>query len=150
MNRKGVLGTGLLYFVYFLMMVLILGGIYGGLIAFFGKGYDARKSESQTMLDKTKECFADSGFFDLDTELNKEAFFDKCGFSSEVLEDGEHFIYVNNSKGKEFFVGVTDFSVRCNLAGRQRNKELPLCSEFRRGNNYILAGSSQSARRIAI
>ena len=149
-DRKGVLGTGLLYLVYFLMMVLILGGIYGGLIAFFGKGYDSRKSEADVMRDRTKECFTDNGFFYLYTELNKETFFEKCGISKDVLEDGKHLIYVNNSKGKEFFVGVTDFSIRCNLVGAQKNKDLPLCSEFREGNNYILTASSQGARRVVI
>ena len=150
--RKGsTLGSGLLYFIYFLMMALILAGIYGGFIAYFGKGYDSRLGESKLLLKETRECFEREGF-DL-TKLDKEVFFDKCKFSSKILEDGEHFIYINNSAGKEFSVGVADFKTRCGLNVRVKNKDFPLCSKHEPesgvNGNYFLVGSSQNSRRVA-
>ncbi len=147
MYRKGVLGTGLLYFVYFLMMALILAGIYGGLIAFFGKGYDSRLGESRLLLKETRECF-EREKFDL-SSLDKPVFFDKCKFSSKVIEDGNHFIYVNNSKGAELSIGVSDYKVRCGLDARLKNREYPLCDDYKSDNYYILVGSSQNSRRVA-
>lgn len=149
--RKGTLGSGLLYVIYFLMMALILAGIYGGLIAYFGKGYDSRLSESKMLLKETRECFNNEKF-DL-TKLNKEVFFDKCRISSKVIEDGEHFIYVKDKNGKEFTVGVTDYKSRCFLNARVKNKDYPLCMEHKpvigTDGNYFLVGSSQNSRRVA-
>lgn len=150
--RNGTLGSGLLYFIYFLMMALILAGIYGGLIAYFGSGYDSRIGESKLLLKETRECF-DTEKFDL-AKLNKEMFFDKCGFSSKVLEDGEHLVYIRDKNGKEFSVGVTDYKNRCFLNARVKNKDFPLCAKHEpmkgTDGNYFLVGSSQNSRRVAV
>jgi len=147
--RKGTLGSGLLYFVYFLMIALIVGGIYGGLIAYFGKGYDYREREANLLLQETKDCFADEGFFDLNTDLKEDLFFDKCGFNRNVLEDGNHMIYIKNKNNIEFSVGVADFRVKCFLNARTKNRDYPICVPYELDGNYILVGSSQNSKRVA-
>lgn len=142
-------GSGIMYFVFFVMAAIIIAGIFGGLVAFFGKGYDYRESEARALLKDVRECFDREGF-DL-TKLDKVVFFDKCKISSKVIEDGNHFVYVKDKVGKEFSVGVTDFSVRCGLNARFKNKGMPLCARY--GSNAdkyeFLIGSSQNSKRVA-
>ena len=145
--RKGAIGTSILFLVYLFMVFLIVAGIYGGLIAFFGKGYDSRLGESRVLLKETRECF-EREKFDFD-KLSKEVFFDKCRFSSKVLDDGNHFIFVNNTKGEEFSIGVSDYKVRCGLDVRLKNMDYPLCDDYKSDNYYILVGSSQNSRRVS-
>ncbi len=148
-SRKGVLSTGVLYSVYFFMMAVIALGIYGGLIGYFGTGYDYRKAEARTMLDEVKECFFTESL-DLNS-LTPEFFYEKCGMSKAVIEDGEHMIYLKDKSGKDFVLGVTDFKTRCFLSVGQKNKDYPICSSYGKdvsGEDYILVGSSQNSRRI--
>lgn len=149
MNQRGVLGTGLLYSVYFFMMAVIAIGIYGGLVGYFGTGYDYRKAESRSLLDSVRDCVnrenLDFG------SLVSEAFYEKCRISKKVIEDGEHLIYIKDKNGKEFVLGTSDFKTRCFLNVRERNKDYPICSSYGRevsGEDYILVGSSQNSRRI--
>lgn len=148
-SRKGVLGTGVLYSIYFLMMAVIAIGIYGGLVGYFGTGYDYRKAESRALLDEVKECF-DREKLDLPS-LTNDIFYSKCRLGKAVIEDGEHMVYIRDKSGKEFTTGVTDFKTRCFLNVRYRNKDLPICTSFGKdvpNENYILVGSSQNSRRI--
>ena len=148
LSRRGNLGSGILYSVFFLMMLMIAGGIVGGTYAFFGKGYDSRLSESLFLFYKVKICFEKNNFFDNGFIDNLSLFYEKCSISKEVLEDGEHLIYVKRiSDGKEFFVGVYDFTVRCELDASFKNKDLPLCERREIGGYELLVGSSQSSRR---
>jgi len=147
--RRGALGSGLLYFVFLLIVFMIVGGIYGGLIAFFGKGYDYRFDESISLSQEVKECFVREGFFDLTTELDKNVFLEKCKISGKVLEDGEHLIYMKNKNGVEFSIGVDDFKNRCFFSARFRNRDLPLCVPLESvEGDYLLVGSSQNSRRV--
>ncbi|MGV8131691.1 MAG: hypothetical protein ACP5N7_06350 [Candidatus Pacearchaeota archaeon] len=149
MNKRGVLSTGVLYSVYFFMMAVIALGIYGGLIGYFGTGYDYRKAEARTMLDEVKECFFTENF-DLNS-LTPEFFYEKCKISKAVIEDGEHMIYIKNGAGKEFVLGVADFKNRCFLNVAEKNKDYPICASYGkdvRGEDYILVGSSQNSRRV--
>lgn len=149
MNKRGVLGTGLLYSVYFFMMAVIAIGIYGGLIGYFGTGYDYRKAESRALLDEVKECIGGEKFdFSI---LTSDDFYARCKIAKSVIEDGEHLIYIKDKSGKEFVLGVTDFKNRCFLNVRERNKDYPICSSYGRdadGEDYILVGSSQNSRRV--
>lgn len=145
-SRKGVLSTGVLYSVYFFMMAVIAIGIYGGMIGYFGTGYDYRKAESRNLLDSVRECVNRENF-DL-SSLTPEAFYEKCSISKAVIEDEEHMIYLKDKDGNEFTLGVADFKTRCFLNVKGKNKDYPLCSEFKQGDNFILVGSSQNSRRI--
>ncbi|MEK6847181.1 MAG: hypothetical protein AABY16_03380 [Nanoarchaeota archaeon] len=150
-NRRGNLGSGILYSVFFLMMLMIAGGIVGGTYAFFGKGYDFRATEAEFLFSRIQSCFEKNNFFDSGFVEQPELFYEKCALSSEVLEDGEHLVYVKRiSDGKEFFAGVYDFTVRCGLDARFKNKGLPLCEPRERrviGGYEFIVGSSQNSRR---
>lgn len=148
LSKKGAVPEGILFIPFLITLGLIAAGLIGGLIAFYGKGYDIRFTESNQILQEVKECFAENGFFDLSL-IDESSFFQKCGVSKAVLEDGEHFVYLKNSKGAELSVGIEDFKVRCFLDARFRNKDLPLCVDFKsEKGDYILVGSSQNARRV--
>lgn len=150
MSRKGNLGSGILYSVFFLMMVMIAMGIVGGTYAFFGKGYDFRASESSVLFYQVKTCFEKNNFFDSGFVEQPNLFYEKCRLSKEVLEDGEHLVYVKRiSDGKEFFVGVYDYIVQCGLDVRLKNKDLPLCEPNVKtvGDYEFIVGSSQNSRR---
>ncbi|MEK6894613.1 MAG: hypothetical protein AABX10_04070 [Nanoarchaeota archaeon] len=149
MNRRGVLGTGVLYSIYFLMMAVIAIGIYGGLVGYFGTGYDYRKTEARILLDEVRDCFSQEKI-NLNS-LNEKDFYEKCGISKSVIGDGEHMIYVKSKTGVEFVTGVTDFKTRCFLNVRQKNKDYPICASYGKNvenEEYILVGSSQNSRRV--
>lgn len=149
LDRRGVLGTGVLYSIYFFMMAVIALGIYGGLVGYFGTGYDYRKAESRAMLDEVRECVSRENF-DLNS-LTPEFFYEKCEISKAVIEDGEHMIYLKDGAGKDFVLGVTDFKTQCFLSVGKKNKDYPICSSYGKdvvNEDYILVGSSQNSRRI--
>ncbi len=148
LGRRGNLGSGILYSVFFLMMLMIAGGIVGGTYAFFGKGYDSRLSESLFLFYQVKVCFEKNNFFEKGFIEQSDLFYEKCRINKEVLEDGEHLIYVKRvSDGKEFFEGVYDFTVRCGLGASEKNRALPLCERHEIGGYEILVGSAQISRR---
>ena len=158
-NRKGTAaGKGILFFVFFFMVILIAIGLVGGIFGFFGKGYDFRQQEAEVLGKKVMECFEENNFFENKFNDNKEMFFEKCRLSKEVLEDGNHLVFVSSSDGQEFFVGVYDFKNRCYFPGSDKNKNLPLCVppdpnvplKIEKGGkefNFIV-GSSQNSAKI--
>lgn len=144
-RRAEATGSGIMYFVFFLMVAVIVGGIYGGLIAFFGDGYNYRESEAFSLSEKVRYC-VEKEALDLNS-LTKEDFADKCKISLEVIEDGDHLIYLKKGE-REFFVGTLDFKVRCGLNSRFENSNFPLCNEINVSDTYVLTGSSQNSRRV--
>ncbi|MGV8142426.1 MAG: hypothetical protein ACP5NS_02205 [Candidatus Pacearchaeota archaeon] len=150
-SRRGAIGSGILFFVFFLMMAMIASGLAGGAYAFFGKGYDFREFESKPLFEEVKECFVDNNFFDKGFNENKTAFFETCDLSRETLEDGKHLVYVKRvSDNQEFFVGVYDYTLRCNFEARIKNRDLPLCKTETVGDYEIIVGSSQNSRRVSL
>ncbi|MBS3084153.1 hypothetical protein J4423_05085 [Candidatus Pacearchaeota archaeon] len=150
-RRGEVTGVGILYIVFFSMFVVILVvGIVGGLVAFFGKGYDYREGEARALLKSVRECF-EREKLDL-SNLNEDIFFQKCGISKSVIEDGKHIVYVKDKNNKEFVVGVADFKMRCGLYARFKNREMPLCASHPIDSEgyEFLVGSSQNVKRVAV
>ena len=95
-----------------------------------------------------KDCF-DSGKITFEG-LNEESLVEKCVLNKDILNDGEHIIYLKDSSGSEFSFGVDNFRVGCGLNARFDHLELPLCASFEYGSgNYILVGSSQNSRRVS-
>lgn len=149
LNRYGeATGSGLMYLVFFLMVVVIVGGIYGGIVAFFGKGYDYRQPESESLLGIVRDCVSKNKF-DL-SSLKNDDFFSKCVLNSNVIEDGNHMIYIRDSKNKEFIVGVKDFKTRCDFISRSNNLDFPSCSSIKVEDYDIIVGSSQNSKRILV
>ena len=147
-SKKGAIGEGSLYLIFFLIMAIIAIGVYGSLILYFGEGYDFRLKEAHSIQEETVLCFQKEGLFDINYKMEPTEFFEKCGFSSKILEDGHHFVYMTNGKGGELSIGVTDFKTRCFLNGAFKNRDLPLCTEYKVDDVYLLIGSSQNSKKV--
>jgi hypothetical protein len=149
MSRKGqVLGTGMLYIIYFLMMAIIAGGLYGGIISFFGNGYDIRKFDSETLKNSILECDYNKNLLDV-VFINETAFFERCSIDEKVLNNEDYLVFISNSEGKEFFRGVYDYRVRCDLIDAEKRLDFPKCSNYCKDNICVLTASAQKSRRVA-
>ena len=145
MRRKGaVAGSGILFFVFFFLMILIGGGIALGVYAFYGEDYDFRYAESELLLQEIMDC--------LENEKSIDEGFDiigKCGFNKNVLES-EHLVLIKDKNGDEIiFIGVRSYEEQCKLKGKQ----FPKCAKgsvIIGDKEYeILAGSNYNGRRVA-
>jgi hypothetical protein len=150
MNKVGTAaGKGILWFVFFLMAMIISLGLVGGVFSFFGEGYDIRNDESEVLLEKVLECFDKNDFFD--ENYGEEEFYENCRMNKKVLSK-EHVVFVSDSEGKEFFVGVYDFKNRCFFGLEKKNKDLPRCFDRKivKGGEefYVLVGSNQNSAKI--
>ncbi len=151
MNKQGqVLGTGTMYLIYFLMIVIVTGGIYGGVISFFGKGFDIRNTDANSLMNSVKKCISEQKLIE-SVFKNESAFFQKCHIDKEVLENNNYLVLINNSKGDEFFSGVYDYKIKCGLNVRTKNRDFPLCSTFciEKDGICILTSSAQISKRVA-
>jgi hypothetical protein len=149
MNRKGqALGTGMLYIIYFLMMAMIAGGLYGGIISFFGKGYDIREFDVKALRNSIKTCMAEENLA-RDIFINESVFSERCSIDEEILNNEAYLVFINNSQGKEFFRGVYDYRVRCGFNGKEKNFDLPKCDNYCKDNICVLTASAQKSRRVA-
>lgn len=146
-SRKGdAPGSGILYFVFFLMIAMILAGIWGGMNIYFANSDDFRQDEANLLLRTISRCSENEGSLSLDNNT----FLDKCGINGDVIEDGQHLIYINDSNGNELSIGLADYKIRCFLEARFEKRDLPLCAELNLNGNYILVASSQNPRRISL
>ena len=151
MFKRGTVGSGMLFFVFFLMMIMIAGSLVGGTYAFFGKGYDFRSIESKQLFSQIKECFLQNNFFEKGFVQDKSLFFETCKVSQNILESGNYMVYLRKvSDNSEFSVGVYDFKTRCALTSRFKNRSLPRCQSEDIGDYQLIVGSSQTAKRVAL
>ncbi len=149
MNKLGqVLGSGTMYLIYFLMIVLIAGGIYSGVISFFGKGTDMRNLDARSLMDSVKRCVDEELIKVIFTET--DAFFKKCHINKGVLENNNYLILINNSKGEEFFSGVYDQKIKCDFDERFKKLDMPLCVTYCTDEICVLTASAQNSRRVAV
>jgi len=152
MNKLGeVAGSGLLFFVFFLMMIIIGASISGGVAMFYGQGYDFRETESKVLFDGVLDCFMEKGelFFENNFDI-----FDECNFNENILSKNHLILIRRISDDEEKFIGVRDFETQCFLDARENNVILPLCvnsSIVKNGERYnFLVGSNQDSRKVAI
>ncbi len=151
MNKNGqVLGTGTMYLIYFLMIVIITGGIYGGIISFFGRELDMRDIDANSLMNSIKRCINEQKLIEF-VFKEGDAFFQKCHIDKEALESNNYLILINNSKGEEFFSGVYDYKIKCGFNERFKKIELPLCHTFciEKDEICILTSSAQISKRVA-
>ena len=149
MNRRAVLGSGLLFSVTILMMTIIGGGIVGGVWVFYGQGYDFRAAESGVLFEIVLDCFSENDFFQDEFEI-----YESCRLNKNVISKN-HLIFIKRlSDKKEFFVGVKDFEMQCFLDSRFDNVAFPLCINskiFMNGEEYVfLVGSNQNSEKVAV
>jgi hypothetical protein len=151
MNRRGDLGSGILFFAFFLMAIIIGGGLVGGVFAFYGKGYDFRQAEAQIMLGKINECYLNNKNIILKEDFIVKEFYELCGIDEGVINDGNHFVLIKDVKNnREIALGVNDFRNRCFFVGAENNLKFPQCVKNVIGDIEITAGSNQGTRSVAI
>lgn len=145
MNRKGA-GESLMIFVFMVLLMIVGGGIFWGVNAFYHQEYDFRSGESVLLLNKVNDCFNNNDFFAPDFD-----FYVSCHVNKNIIEDGKHMVLVKSSDGsQEVSFGVRDFETQCQL--NDKNTNYPKCSEssvVKSGQGFrIITGSNQHSRRI--
>ena len=152
MNRKGGAGDFVNFIGFFLIMIIIGGGIIGGYLVFFGQGYDFRQAEADTLFVVVRDCFLDYPEDLFRDDFNKNDFLEHCRLNENVAED--RLIYVREVKdgGREFFIGVYDYQTQCFLVddrgafAKCRKQEV-----LKNGDKFeLIVGSDQQSRRVAL
>lgn len=138
MNRKGV--SELIMFIpfAFILVIIICGGIFLAVQAFYGNPYEMRLVESQILASRIESCLTNHDFFSSEFSISD------CRLFAESFEN--RILYVKRgSDGKEWFLGVYDFVNQCQLS--EKNLAYPRCvsgSIVKEGVVYeYLAGSNQ-------
>jgi len=144
-SKKGA-GAAVMYIAFFGIMFIVAGGIFLGLSAFYGKGYDTRAIESELLLTDVQRCFQDSDFFEDGFDL-----YSSCGLERDVIEES-YVVLVEVEDGSDRRVwGIGDFENQCEFGGED-NSDFPICDSgvVRKGGvDYeILVGSRQYAQEI--
>lgn len=152
MDKIGGAGAGMMFFAFFVLIMIVGGGLFWGVNAFFGKGYDFRQTEAGLMNMKIERCFSQNDFF---LEGFNESFYEICGLNENVIEDGSHLILVRNIVGgEEVLWGVGDFENQCDFKGGKGNLDFPVCkkTELKKGgvDFVILTGSRQHSKKLGI
>jgi len=142
MNRKGDSGDWVNFGGFFLICLVLGGGIALGIVIFFGEGYNFKQAESEILFDSVRDCFLERDFFD-------EAFnFSMCGIDEGVLRKDRLVLVSNLENGEEYSIGVRSYEVECDLNIEER----PYCSSeevVKGGERFlIITGSGADSRRI--
>lgn len=149
MNRRAQLGDQVMIFPFLFIMILIGGGIVGGTLLFFGKEYDVRQSEANTLAYVLQRCVQQNTFnwnaADIEQELYK-----LCKIDGLILSEGSLVRLKRNS--------VDVFSINsgkiegCFFTGAAKNLAYPKCTTVtfsKEGTNYELTtGSFQRKQRV--
>ncbi len=149
-DRKGyTLGSSILFFVFFMMMAIVAAGLVGGVLAYFGNGFDFRQRDAGTLFSQVKHCFDRQDFFSAGFVENPELFYKECRLSEKALQNN-YIVYARKiSDNKEFLVGIRDYIVRCDFTAGLKNKYLPLCAKYEFGDYEIIVGSNQNSRKVS-
>jgi hypothetical protein len=133
MNRRGVAGDVVNFGGFFLIVVIMAGGVIGGYLVFFGQGYDYKIVESEILYARVQECLEETGadFFAEDFDI-----YDMCRLNKNVVENRRMIYLKRLDTDEEFSVGVRDFINQCELI--DRGNRFAKCV----GGNVLLGGDS--------
>lgn len=147
MNKRGEsVGDQLMFVWFFLMLVLIVGGLAIGASIYFGKNYDARGEEATILFDKIRDCFVSN-------DLTAENFYDVCLLNESLLNENNIRIRICEEEcasGKIFLQLGSDFE-SCYFVSdiEGKNEQFGKCFKGitkKNGKNYIIeVGSNQEA-----
>lgn len=126
----------------FIAVILIGGGIFLAVEAFYGKPYDMRAVEADLLAQRVISCFSSHDFFEPSFNV-----YTSCGLVASSLE--HHLIWISDAAGREWFSGIYDFKTQCSLS--EKNEAYPRCvsGTFEKGGrtyNYLV-GSNQFSQR---
>ena len=90
MNRRG---EEILSVYWFLILVIVAGGIVLMVSTFYGKPYDVQTFEAQIMINKVVDCLSDENGI-LREDVNSENFIEECSF--DFGDNGEFYLEIEN------------------------------------------------------
>jgi len=89
MNKKGT--DKILSMYWFVILVIVAGGIFAMVYNFYGAPYDVRGVESEILAEKIADCISKNGIIDseffIEEDFNEEigdTFMEKCNFNFNV------------------------------------------------------------------
>lgn len=127
----------------FIAVVIIGGGIFLGVGSFYGKPYDMRNLEAQLLAEHMVSCFRDHDFFAPGFDV-----YSMCNLVASSLQN--HLLFIQDSAGREWFVGIYDFTTQCGLS--EKNDAYPRCvngTVTKGGVVYTyIVGSNQHSKRL--
>ena len=113
LNKRGAAGRWIGLSMFIGILILISVFLSWGFAIYFGEGYDFNQAESEVLFLAVEKCFMKYDFFE---EGVKESIYEVCNLNKNSLE--EALIYAKEiDSGEEFFVGIYDFKLRCQLYG---------------------------------
>lgn len=109
-----------MFFAFMAVVALIGIGLFIGVSAFYGPGYDPRVSEVHDLTQRTLACFQEYDFFSVDFSIAL------CGINPSIIEL-DHLIYFKRlDSGVDWFIGVRDFVTQCGLS--DKTSAYPICT----------------------
>lgn len=137
----------LLSIYWFLILIIIAGGIFGMVYVFYSYPYDFRDVEARTLSNQVADCIAEGG--QLKVDLNNFDILKSCNlnFNDETYQDQDIQYYVQiglydltGNKINEISAGNSNFIADCAIQEENSYKRLVTCSErsFYVSNNNII------------
>jgi hypothetical protein len=130
-NKKGQLGQAVTWLHKFFILILVIGGVVGIVMAYYSHQIDVRDVEADIIARNLIECMAPEG--------------DIIIFNKEVIEDCLAFdkneIFINISLGDDFVALGDDFlEILCKADTKA--KQYPACLE----QNYYVTQNGQEEK----
>jgi len=160
MNKRG--GDKLISVYWFVMLVIIAGGIVAMVNIFYGSAYDVRIPESEILSRKVADCMVHGGEIDLRLVSNgvfkesfRDNFLDSCDITFEKkgeFDEDEYYIEVNFFKQSNLktafwtiMEGNLNWKEDCNFKDKDQEK-LVKCSQ----NKFYAADDKRNLYRVDI
>jgi len=151
-NRKG---DKMLSLYWFVILMIVAGGIYGMVYVFYGSPYDVREIEANLLVDKIASCISYAGKINENLILNGEKkennFLENCHLNFGSEEEQEYFseitFYKVDDMENYFFKiskGNLNLLASCEIQKEKEQSILPKCVEKsfysldNSGNQYII------------
>lgn len=131
LNKKGT--EKLLSVYWFLILIIIAGGIFGMVYVFYGYPYDFRDVEARTLTNQVADCIAEGG--ELKIDVSNFDLLRDCGlnFKDSTYEEIQYYVNVeildlSKNAIRQFEAGNKNFVSSCEIANEDYGK-LARCSE---------------------
>ena len=146
-NKKGDLGTQIMFVVFFIVVIIIGVGLVTGVYMFYGKDYEFREVDARSLNYNMQSCLSQQkiDFTKTSEQITKEIFA-KCTLNEKVIAENYYFqIYVNDGEKIKF----KDIN-KCALS--DKNELYPQCvsSDFFVNNEKftLITGTDQRIKTL--
>lgn len=140
-NKQGT--EKILAIYWFVILILVAGGIFAMVYSFYHSPYDVRNIEAQSLINKVADCISQRGILQEDF-LKQENLLEHCNlnFNSEGFEDWEkevqYYVEVEiyslqdeNNPSFQIFAGNEKWKPYCGLQKEKQYEKLVKCVEER-------------------